>query len=90
MTACSAVVTKSKKHQLAPSIPFLERHPGYRRPHTPYKEAASTPQSDGEHEQEVCTKPGRCRSLRFAEAPVVVEKSSSEDGVISLGKKIGA
>jgi hypothetical protein len=88
MTVCSAVVTKSKKHQLAPSIPSLERHPGYRRPYTPYKEAASTTESDGEYE--VCTKPCHCRSLRFAEAPVVVEKSSSEDGVISLGKKIGA
>jgi hypothetical protein len=90
MTVCSAVVTKIKKHQLAPSIPSLERHPGYRRPRTPYKEAASTTESDGEHEQEVCTKPGRCRSLRFAKAPVVLEEPGCEDGVISLGKKIGA
>ena len=88
MTVCSAVVTKSKKHQLTPSIPSLERHSGDRRPHTPYKEAARTPQSDGEYE--VCTKPCHCRSLRFAKAPVVLEEPGGEDGVISLGKKIGA
>ena len=28
---------KSKEHHLSPSIPHLESHSGYRRPHTPYK-----------------------------------------------------